>query len=273
MRMVCLMLLAIVGAANQCGRLQAEVSLPPLLKKVGFAQRLDAQLPLELPFIDDQGRTVTLGDYFHDRPVILVLAYYRCPMLCTLVLNGLTQSLFDVPFDAGKQFEIVTVSIDPRETPELAAAKKKTYVTRYGRPGAAAGWHFLTGPQTSIAPLAEAVGFRYTYDAKRDEYAHAAGIVVATPGGRLARYFYDVRFRPRDVRLALVEASAGKIGTPIDQILLYCFHYDPTEGKYGTTIMALRSRRRRADDGRACGLGRRVVALRSASSAASGRRP
>ena len=237
MRMPCT-LLTFVAAVCLCGSLRAGTTLPPLLTKVGFTQHLDAQLPLDATFVDEAGRTVALSDYFHGKPVIVVLAYYRCPMLCTLVLNGLVQGLMDVRFDIGREFEIVTVSIDPRETPEQATAKKQTYVERYRRPGASAGWHFLTGSQTSIDRLAEAIGFRYAYDTKRDEYAHAAGIVVATPEGRLSHYFYDIKFRSRDLRLALVEASAGKIGSPVDQILLFCFHYDPSEGKYGTTVMA-----------------------------------
>ncbi len=215
----------------------AQATLPPLLQNVGFDQRLNEQVPLDLAFRDEQGRDVELADYFHGKPVILVLAYYRCPMLCNLVLNGLTQTMRDISFDAGREFEVVTVSFDPRETPELAAAKKKTYVDRYGRSGAENGWHFLTGQQESIEPLAHAVGFRYKYDAFRDEFAHASGIVILTPGGKVSRYFYDIKYSPRDVRLGLVEASENKIGSPIDQVLLFCFHYDPAEGKYGAAIM------------------------------------
>jgi protein SCO1/2 len=216
---------------------KAESTLPPLLREVGFDQRLDEQVPLDLVFRDEAGGSVKLGDYFHGKPVILVLAYYRCPMLCTLVLNGLAQGMLDMPFDAGKEYEVVTVSFDPRETPAQAAAKKKTYLERYGRPGAAAGWHFLTGDEEPILALTKAVGFRYAYDAKRDEFAHASGIMVLTPMGRISRYFYDVKFPGRDLRLGLVEASENKIGSPVDQILLFCFHYDPTAGKYGPAVM------------------------------------
>jgi protein SCO1 len=216
---------------------RAENTLPPLLRDVGFDQRLNAQVPLNLEFQDEAGSPVTLGDYFGDKPVILVLAYYRCPMLCNLVLNGLTRALRDVPFDAGSEFEVVTVSFDPRETPALAAAKKETYVARYGRAAAAAGWHFLTGEQAAIDALTKAVGFRYVYDKERDEFAHASGIVVLTPGGRVSRYFYDVKYSPRDLRWGLVEASNNQIGSAIDQVLLFCFHYDPAEGKYGAAVM------------------------------------
>ncbi len=209
------------------------------MQNVGFDQRLDAQVPLDLTFKDEAGTDVRLGDYFNNKPVILVLAYYRCPMLCTLVLNGLVQGMLDMNFNAGREFNVVTVSFDPRETPDLAAEKKATYLTRYGRPGASAGWHFLTGKEDAIHQLTQAVGFRYTYDAAADQFAHATGIVVLTPAGRISRYFYDVRFSGRDLRLALVEASANKIGSPIDQVLLFCFHYDPTIGRYGVAIMNL----------------------------------
>jgi protein SCO1/2 len=215
----------------------AESSLPPLLRQVGFDQRLNEQVPLDIPFVDETGKPVHLGDYFDNKPVILVLAYYRCPMLCTQVLNGLVRALLDVPFNIGREFRIVTVSFDPRETAELAAAKKKTYVERYGRQGAEEGWHFLTGQPEAIQRLTQAVGFRYTYDEKRDQYAHASGIMILTPSGKISRYFYDINYSGRDLRLGLVEASENKIGSPVDQVLLYCFHYDPTEGRYGATIM------------------------------------
>ncbi len=166
-------------------------------------------------------------------------------MLCTEVLNGLVRSLLDVSLDMGKDFEVLTVSFDARETPELAAAKKKTYVERYGRPGAEQGWHFLTGEQSSIDRLTEAVGFHYTYDARNDQFAHASGIMILTPEGKLARYFYDIKYSSRDVRLGLVEASQGKIATPTDRVLLYCFHYDPIEGKYGATVMKFQCAPRR----------------------------
>jgi protein SCO1 len=212
---------------------------PPMLEEVAFEQRLDAQLPLDTVFRDESGAAVRLGDYFGDKPVILSLVYYDCPMLCTIVLNGLTQSLNAVSFDIGNQFRVVTVSFDPEDTPEMAAAKKQAYVQRYGRTGAADGWHFLTGDEASIRELTDAVGFRYAYDARTGEYAHASGIMVATPEGRLARYFYGVDYPSRDVRLGLIEASQNRIGNPVDQVLLYCFEYDPTTGGYGLVILRL----------------------------------
>jgi protein SCO1/2 len=215
----------------------AQSSLPPVLRQVAFDQRLNEQVPLDLVFQDETGASVKLEDYFGSKPVILVLAYYRCPMLCTEVLNGLVRALMDVTFDVGREFNVVTVSFDSRETPELAAAKKKTYLERYGRAGAAEGWHFLTGGEESIVRLTEAVGFRYTYDARHDQFAHASGIMILTPQGKIARYFYDISYPPRDLRFGLVEASENKIGSPVDRILLYCFHYDPSEGKYGAAIM------------------------------------
>jgi protein SCO1/2 len=221
------------------GPTPADGQRPRALRDVGFDQRLDEQVPLDLVFRDEAGQTVRLGDYFHGKPVILVLAYYRCPMLCTEVLNGLVRALMDVPFAPGKDFEILTVSFDPRETPELAAAKKKTYLERYGRPGAEAGWHFLTGAQEPIKRLTEAVGFRYTYDARQDQFAHASGIMILTPAGKISRYFYDIRYSPRDLRLGLVEASENRIGSKVDQVLLFCFHYEPAAGKYGPTVMNL----------------------------------
>ncbi len=215
-----------------------DTSLPPSLRQVRFDQHLGEQVPLDLPFKDEAGRDVMLGDYFgHGKPVILVLAYFRCPMLCTEVLNGLVRAMLDMNLTLGKDYDVVTVSFDARETPEMATAKKKTYVERYGRPGADAAWHFLTGGEESIQKLTKAVGFEYHYDAKYDQFAHASGIMVLTPTGTLARYFFDIQYSPRDLRLGLVEASSNKVGTPADQILLYCFHYDPAEGRYGATIM------------------------------------
>jgi protein SCO1 len=227
----CLLLMLAAGPAPAQGQ------RPRVLRDVGFDQRLDAQVPLDLVFRDEAGQKVWLGDYFNGKPVILVLAYYRCPMLCTQVLNGLVRALLDVPFEPARDFELVTVSFDSRETPELAAAKKKTYLERYARPGAAAGWHFLTGEEESIQRLTEAVGFHYTFDARHDQFAHASGIMVLTPAGKISRYFYDIRYSPRDLRLGLVEASENRIGSPADQVLLFCFHYDPAEGKYGPVIM------------------------------------
>jgi protein SCO1/2 len=211
--------------------------MPKALQNVGFDQRLNEQVPLDLSFTDDEGERVKLTKYFGQKPAILVLAYFRCPMLCTQVLNGLVQGLRETSFTAGKEFDVVTVSFDPNETTDMAAAKKRTYVHAYGKPEAARGWHFLTGDQQSISRLTHAIGFRYAYDAQSDQYAHAAGIVILTPSGKISRYFYDVHYSGRDLRLGLVEASQNKIGSPIDQVLLFCFHYDPTAGKYGATIM------------------------------------
>jgi protein SCO1/2 len=211
--------------------------LPGVIQQVGFDQLLDAQVPLDLEFRDEHDRAVRLSECVNGKPAVLVLAYFRCPMLCTEVLNGLVRAMLDLPFDAGKEFSVITVSFDPREKPPLAAAKKKTYLERYGRPGAGEGWHFLTGAEASIRRLTRAVGFRYTYDPRNDQFAHASGILVLTPAGRVSRYSYDVRYSARDLRLGLVEASEGKIGSPVDKVLLYCFHYDPIEGKYGPVVM------------------------------------
>jgi protein SCO1/2 len=213
--------------------------LPELLTDIGLDQRLDAQVPLDLRFKDEAGRDVRLGDYFGRKPVILTLVYYECPMLCTQVLNGLTSALGVLSFTVGQEFDIVTVSFDPKETPELAAAKKAAYLDRYKRKGAGRGWHFLTGDERSIAALTKAVGFRYAYNASIDQYAHVSGIMVLTPEGRLSRYFYGIEYGPRDVRLALIEAADRRIGTPADQLLLYCFHYDPKSARYSLAIMRL----------------------------------
>lgn len=209
---------------------------PPRLENVGIEQRLDSQVPPDLTFRDETGQTVKLGDYFGKKPLILNLVYYNCTMLCGEALAGLSGAMRLVKFDVGKEFEVVTVSFDPRETPEIAAAKKKDYVKRYGRPGADTGWHFLTGPAESVNALTKAVGFQYQYDPKINQFAHATAIMVLTPQGRISRYFYGVDFPPKDLRMGLVEASQGKIGNPIDAVLLYCYHYDPATGKYGAVI-------------------------------------
>ena len=209
---------------------------PPYLQNVGIEQRLDSQVPPDLAFVDDTGRPVKLGDYFGKKPLILNLVYYNCTMLCGEVLAGLTGAMKLVKFDVGNQYDVLTVSFDPRETTAMAAAKKADYLKRYGRPGAASGWHFLTGPADSINALTKAVGFQYQYDAARNQYAHATAIMILTPQGRISRYFYGVDFPPKDLRMGLVEASHEKIGNPIDQILLYCYHYDPATGKYGAVV-------------------------------------
>jgi len=210
---------------------------PALLKGIGIDQRLDAPLPLSLAFTDEAGREVRLGDFFGRRPVVLALVYYNCPMLCTQVLNGLVGSLNTMSLAAGRDFDVVLVSFDPREKPANARASKEAYLSRYKHPAADAGWHFLTGREPEIQALAQAVGFHYRYDASLDQFAHASAVYVATPDGRLARYFFGIEYAPRDLRLALVEASSGKIGTPVDQILLFCFHYDPALGKYGAAVV------------------------------------
>jgi len=209
---------------------------PAALQGVGIDQRLNEQVPLDLVFRDEDGKSVKLSDYSGNKPIILALVYYQCPMLCTLTLNGLVRAMRMLSFDAGKQYSVVTVSFDPRETPALAAAKKSQYIGDYRRAGAADGWHFLTGNEASIQALTQAVGFHYKFDQQSGQYAHATGLVILTPQGRIARYFYGVEFPPRDLRLALVEASANKIGSPVDEVLLFCFHYDPSTGKYSLVI-------------------------------------
>jgi protein SCO1 len=209
---------------------------PELLKEVGIDQKLNSVIPRGLTFRDESGQTVSLSQYFGQKPVVLSMVYYNCPMLCTQVLNGLDRSLRDVPMDIGKDFEVVTVSIDPSETPKLASAKRDLYAGIYGRPGAAAGWHFLTGDEFQIKQLADAVGFRYAYDADSKQFAHASAIMILTSAGKISRYFYGIQYPSRDMRLGLVEASEGKIGSPVDQVLLFCYHYDPVTGKYGLLI-------------------------------------
>jgi protein SCO1/2 len=219
--------------------LMAQDGLPPILREVGFDQRLGETVPLDLRFRDESGKSVRLGDYFGEKPVVLALVYYECPMLCTLTLNGLVSALGVLTFDVGKEFEVVTVSFEPKETPEMAAAKKATYLGRYKRKGAAEGWHFLTGDEEAIHTLTAAVGFRYAWDERTRQYAHPAGIMVLTPDGRLARYLYGVEYAPKDLRFSLIEASEGKVGTAVDQVVLFCYHYDPQTGKYGAAIMRL----------------------------------
>jgi protein SCO1 len=203
---------------------------------IGLDQRLDSQLPLDLAFSDENGKQVHLRQYFGKKPVILSLAYYDCPMLCTLVINGLIRTLRTLSFSAGNEFTVLTVSFNPTDTARMAAMKKQTSLQSYNRKGADAGWHFLTGDEATIQQLTQAIGFRYRYDAERKEYAHASGIIVLTPDGRISRYFYGVEYAPRDVRFGLIEAAGGKIGSPVDQLLLLCYHYDPVTGKYGVLI-------------------------------------
>ncbi len=209
---------------------------PPGLQNVGIEQHLDEQIPADLNFRDETGKPVRLGDYFGKKPVILNLVYYNCPMLCGEVLSGLEGALRVLKFDVGKEFDVLTVSFDPRETPDMATKKKAEFLKRYGRAGAAEGWHFLTGPQESIDALTKAAGFQYQYDPKTGQFAHATAIMILTPEGKIAQYYYGVDYAPKDLRLGLIQASQNKIGTLADQVLLYCYHYDPTTGKYGAII-------------------------------------
>lgn len=213
--------------------------LPGIEGDVRIEQRLDAQVPTDLVFRDENSQEVRLGDFLGQKPVILVLAYYRCPKLCTLVLNGLCDALQKVDnLSVGKEFEVVVVSFDPRDLPERAANKKKNYVAAYDRPGSENGWHFLTGDEEPIRKLTNACGYYYVYDPKSDQFAHPSAIMILTPQGRISKYFYGVQFVPVDVRLGLVEASEERIGTRVDDVLLYCFHYDPNKGKYTANVMA-----------------------------------
>lgn len=209
---------------------------PQLLKDVGVDQKLNNQAPLDLQFRDEQGNTVRLGNYFGTKPVILTLVYYQCPLLCTQVLDGVLQTIKEIPLRLGRDYQIVTVSIDPRDRPVEAQAKQMMYASLYGRSGLA-GWHFLTGNDLEIHQLADAVGFRYAYDSESGQYAHPSVIMVLTPAGKVSRYFYGISYPSRDLRLGLVEASANRIGSPVENaILLYCYHYDPNTGRYGIVI-------------------------------------
>ncbi|MGE5205467.1 MAG: SCO family protein [Chlamydiota bacterium] len=210
--------------------------VPPILKNVRYEQKLDAQVPLNLAFRDESGKPVNLSDYFGRKPVVLILAYYRCPMLCSQVLAGATHAFRQLPFRIGQQFNVLTVSFDPRETPAMAASTKQTYISSYGHPEAAAGWHFLTGQPPEITALTQAVGFHYAWDAQTQQYAHATGIVVLTPKGKVAQYFYGIDYPAQDLRLALVQGSQEKIGSLADEVLLYCCRYDPNSGRY-TALM------------------------------------
>ncbi len=215
----------------------AQDGLPGPLADVGFDQRLGEQIPLDLEFTDETGKSVALDQYFGQRPVVLALVYYECPMLCSMVLNGMITSLRALKFTPGTEFEVLVVSFDPSETAELARSTKQTYLERYNRPDSETGWHFLTGNEAAIQALTRSVGFRYVYLPEEDQFAHAAGIVALTPEGRVARYYYGVEYAPRDIRLGLIEAADSQIGSMVDQVLLYCFHYDPTTGKYSAVAM------------------------------------
>jgi protein SCO1/2 len=225
------------GPSGEIGETAARQEYENVTSQVGIEQKLGTQLPLSLTFTDETGKTVRLGDYFGERPVVLVMAYYECPMLCTVVLNELTRALNGLDLRIGKDFEVVTVSISPTETPELAAKKKANYVKAYNYEGADKGWHFLVGEERNIKQLADAVGFKYVYDPKTKQYAHSAGVMVATPDGKLSRYLIGVNFAPRDLKFALAESSQGKIGNPVLSAVLYCFQYDPSTGRYGLVVL------------------------------------
>ncbi|HLM61182.1 MAG TPA: SCO family protein [Pyrinomonadaceae bacterium] len=217
--------------------------LPEALKTVGIEQKLNGQLPLDAEFKNESGAVVKLGDYFgKDRPVVLALVYYECPMLCSEVLNGLTGSLKGISFDAGKEFDVVAISFDARENgkSELAKNKKASYLNRYGRGnGSANGWHFLTGSQSEIDKVTQAVGFNYKYDEATDQFAHAGGVMIITPEGKISRYLYGIDYAPKDLKFALMESAEGKIGNAAEQLFLYCFHYNPATGKYGLAILSV----------------------------------
>lgn len=240
-----------IMAAIAMGAAQAQVPAPQtgwqgdgstnqkigILDQVGIDQRLNQQVPLDLTFVDENGKQVQLRQYFGSKPVLLALVYFQCPMLCSQVLGGIAGALNGIiRFDAGRDFNIVAVSFDPRDTPEAAAENKKRYLARYRRPGAADGWHFLTGKKEQIDELASAVGFRYAWDPEIKQFAHTSGIMLLTPDGRLAQYYYGIEYPPRDIQRGLIEASQGKIGNLVDRVELYCYHYDPTKGRYGAVI-------------------------------------
>lgn len=230
----------LVIAVTLCTVLSANTSsneVPQQLRGIGIDQKLNQQIPLDAMFKDEYGRNVRLGDYFGKKPVVLGLVYYECPMLCNLTLNGMLRSLRAVNLNIGKEYDVLNVSFNPREGPELAADKKEAYSRRYGREGVRNGWHFLTGNEENIRKLADAVGFHYRFDEKSGQYVHASGIMIVTPEGRLSHYFYGIEFPPRDVKFGLMQASNNRIGSPVDQLLLYCYHYDPETGKYGLIIM------------------------------------
>ncbi len=216
--------------------------LPDALKTIGIEQKLGGQLPLETEVTNDEGRAIKLGSLFESgRPVVLAFVYYECPMLCNEVLNGLTGSLKGVSLDAGKDFDVIALSFDASENakPELAKNKKAAYVERYGRPGSEKGWHFLTASQSSIDAITDAAGFSYRWDEKSKQFAHAGGVMIVTPQGKLSRYFYGIDYSPRDLKLGVIESADNKVGSSVDQMLLYCYHYDPSTGKYGLAILSV----------------------------------
>jgi protein SCO1/2 len=232
------MLLIGVGLSLGMSRGASQPAQPSarVFEEVGIDQKLNQQIPLDLEFRDEKGRPVPLRDYFGKRPVVLSLVYYNCPMLCTEILNGMVETFRTIDFTVGREFDVVTISIDPSETPELAASKKQHYLEMYGREQGEAGWHFLTGDRASIQSLANAVGFHYVYDETSKLFAHASGIMIATPSGRLARYLYGIEYGAKDLTFSLMEAAENRIGSPVDKLLLLCYHYDPLTGKYGVLV-------------------------------------
>jgi len=227
----------LAGASPVAAQISNASSKLEALEGISIEQKLNEQIPLDLNFLDATGQRVQLRDYFGEKPVILSLVYYECPMLCSMILNGLLRSLNILSFDVGDEFNIVTVSFDPKETTKLAMGKKKSYMSKYGRLDAEKGWHFLTGDESSIQQLTKAVGFNYKYDPETNQFVHASGIMVLTPEGKLSRYFYGVEYSAKDLKFGLMEAATNKIGSAVDQLLLYCYHYDPVTGKYGMVIM------------------------------------
>ena len=220
-------------------RTESSNTAPPQLKDVTFRQKLNTTLPLDAMFRDENGRAVALGEYFGQRPVLLAFVYYSCPMLCTQVMNGLSSALKVLPFEAGKDFDVVLVSFDPRDTPAIAADKKQAHLQYWSAETSANAWHFLTGDEATIKRVTSAAGFNYRWDELTSQFAHVSGVLVVNPDGKLSRYFYGVEYSPKDLRLALVESGQGHVGSVVDELLLYCYHYDPTSGKYGVVVMNL----------------------------------
>jgi protein SCO1/2 len=235
----------LLGASAACAQSvpsstgPAAQNMPSVLRNVGFEPPLNAHLPLDLAFRDEAGRNVQLRDYFTQKPVLVALVYYGCPMLCDQTEQGVVGALRMLSFNPGRDYEVVFVSFDPRETPDMAAQKKESAMTHFRRPETASGWHFLTGSKESIDAVTKGANFRYSFDEKSNLFAHAAGIMLLTPDGRISRYFYGVEYPARDLRLGLVDASAGKIGTPIDRALLFCYQYDPTSARYSASILKI----------------------------------
>lgn len=243
--MVAILLLILMAASSASAQQRPAdpglpaATLPSALREVGFDQNLNHQLPLETEFADENGRTVRIGDYFGERPVVLAFVYYGCPMLCLQSLSSLASTLGVLSENPGEDFEVVSVSIDPRETPAMAFEKKAHYVERSGKPSIANGWHYLTGTESSIQTLTRAAGFRYVWDEDVQQYAHPAGIVIATADGKVSRYLFGIDYGPRDLRLAVLDASEEKIGSPLAKALLYCYHYDLSTGRYSLAIMRI----------------------------------